>query len=68
MSVELSTLSNGLTVASLTMAGAHSVNVGIWIKAGGRDEMASEDEAAFSARYCGRGRISRWLYECAYGT
>ena len=42
MSVELSTLSNGLTVASLTMAGAHSVNVGIWIKAGGRDEMASE--------------------------
>ena len=42
MNVQISTLSNGLTVASLFMPGAHSANVGIWIKAGGRDELAGE--------------------------
>ena len=42
MSAEITTLSNGITLASLTMAGAHSVNIGIWIKAGARDEQAGE--------------------------
>ena len=42
MSAEISTLANGLTVATLPMPGAHSVNLGIWIKAGGRDELAGE--------------------------
>ena len=42
MSAHISTLASGLTVATLPMAGAHSVNVGIWIKAGGRDEKAGE--------------------------
>lgn len=42
MSADITTLSNGITVASLTMPGAHSVNIGIWIKAGARDELSSE--------------------------
>ena len=46
MSVQISQLANGLTVASLSMDGAHSVNVGIWIKAGGRDEYAGENGIA----------------------
>lgn len=46
MSAQISTLEGGLTVASLNMPGAHSVNVGIWIKAGGRDELAGENGIA----------------------
>ena len=46
MPAEISTLSNGLTVASIHMAGAKSVNVGIWIKAGGRDELGGENGIA----------------------
>lgn len=42
MTAQISTLDNGLTVASIHMPGAKSVNVGIWIKAGGRDERGSE--------------------------
>ena len=42
MSAQISTLSNGLTVATLFMPSAFSANVGIWIKAGGRDELAGE--------------------------
>ena len=37
MTAQISTLDNGLAVASIHMPGAKSVNVGIWIKAG-RDE------------------------------
>ena len=42
MTAQISTLDNGLTVATIHMPGAKSVNVGIWIKAGGRDERGSE--------------------------
>ena len=46
MSAQISTLAGGLTVATLFMPGAHSVNVGIWIKAGGRDELGGENGIA----------------------
>ena len=46
MKAQISKLANGLTVASMTMAGAHSVNVGVWVKAGGRDELAGENGIA----------------------
>ena len=38
----MSTLSNGIRIASITMPEAHSVSLGIWIKAGARDERDSE--------------------------
>ena len=46
MTAEITTLENGLTVASIHMPGAKSVNVGIWIKAGGRDELGTENGIA----------------------
>lgn len=46
MSAVITNLANGLTVASLTMPGAQSVNVGVWVKAGGRDELAGENGIA----------------------
>ena len=46
MTAEITTLENGLTVASIHMPGAKSVNVGIWIKAGGRDELGAENGIA----------------------
>ena len=46
MSAVITKLANGLTVASLTMPGAQSVNVGVWVKAGGRDELAGENGIA----------------------
>ena len=38
MQTNISRLENGLTVASTHMPDAHSVAVGVWIKAGARDE------------------------------
>ena len=38
MRTTISQLENGLTVASAHMPDAHSVAVGVWIKAGSRDE------------------------------
>ena len=38
MTAQITTLASGMTVASIHMASAKSVNVGIWVKAGGRDE------------------------------
>ncbi|MGC6531170.1 MAG: M16 family metallopeptidase [Candidatus Puniceispirillaceae bacterium] len=61
MSAQITTLSNGMTVASLTMAGAHSVNVGLWVKAGGRDELAGEHGIAHMLEHMafkGTGRRS----------
>ena len=46
MTADITTLENGLTVASIHMPGAKSVNVGIWIKAGGRDELGAENGIA----------------------
>ena len=42
MTRRMSTLSNGIRIASITMPEAHSVSLGIWIKAGARDERDSE--------------------------
>ena len=79
MTAHISTLPNGLTVASLNMPGAHSVNVGVWIKAGGRDELAGENGIAHMLEHMafkGTQRRSAkdiavegtdWrLYECTY--
>ena len=38
MQTTISRLENGLTVASTHMPDAHSVAIGVWIKAGARDE------------------------------
>ena len=38
MQTTISHLENGLTIASTHMPDAHSVAVGVWIKAGARDE------------------------------
>ena len=38
MQTTISRLENGLTVASTHMPDVHSVAVGVWIKAGARDE------------------------------
>ena len=42
MTRRMSTLSNGIRIASIAMPEAHSVSLGIWIKAGARDERTSE--------------------------
>ena len=42
MSVEITRLANGLTIATETMPTLESAALGIWVKAGARDEMANE--------------------------
>ena len=44
--VEITTLSNGLRVATRRMPGLHSASVGIWVGAGGRDERADQNGIA----------------------
>ena len=46
MSVEITRLKNGLTVISQMMPHLESVALGIWVKAGARDEMAHENGVA----------------------
>ncbi len=46
MSVEITKLANGLTVITQMMSHLESVALGIWVKAGARDEMASENGVA----------------------
>ncbi|MDP8996486.1 MAG: insulinase family protein [Pseudomonadota bacterium] len=46
MSVEITTLPNGLTVITQMMAHLESVALGIWVKAGARDELPSENGVA----------------------
>ncbi len=46
MSVEISRLSNGLHVITHTMAHLESVALGIWVKAGARDERPEENGVA----------------------
>ena len=40
--VRITTLPNGLRVASRLMPGLHSASVGVWVGAGGRDERADQ--------------------------
>jgi len=42
MTRRLTSLSNGVRIASIVMPDCHSVSVGIWIKAGARDERENE--------------------------
>ncbi|MDO5632119.1 MAG: pitrilysin family protein [Paracoccus sp. (in: a-proteobacteria)] len=44
--VQISTLPNGLRVATRTMPGLHSATIGIWVNAGGRDERAEQNGIA----------------------
>ena len=40
--IETSQMENGLTLASVGMASSHSVSLGVWVKAGARDERNDE--------------------------
>ena len=44
--VRITTLPNGLRVASRLMPGLHSASVGVWVGAGGRDERADQNGIA----------------------
>lgn len=44
--VQITTLPNGLRVATRLMPGLHSASVGIWVNAGGRDERAEQNGIA----------------------
>ncbi len=46
MTVNISTLPNGLRVATNTMPGLHSATIGIWVNAGGRDERSEQNGIA----------------------
>ncbi|MFD1882627.1 M16 family metallopeptidase [Paracoccus pacificus] len=46
MSVELTTLSNGLRIVTRRMDGLHSVSIGLWVSAGGRDERLEQNGIA----------------------
>ena len=42
MEIKTQTLANGLELATVTMPYAHSISLGIWVKAGARDESQNE--------------------------
>ncbi|MGB0464755.1 MAG: M16 family metallopeptidase, partial [Candidatus Puniceispirillaceae bacterium] len=42
MDIRTQTLANGLEVATISMPFAHSISLGIWVKAGARDELEGE--------------------------
>ncbi len=42
MNIQTHKLKNGVQIATVSMPYAHSVSVGIWVKAGARDELAGE--------------------------
>ena len=44
--VQITTLPNGLRIATRLMPGLHSASVGIWVNAGGRDERAEQNGIA----------------------
>ena len=46
MTVEITTLANGLTVVTDAMAHIETVALGIWVKAGARDELPEENGIA----------------------
>ena len=63
MGVEVSRLSNGLTVATETLAHIESVALGIWVKSGARDERADEHGLAHLLEHMafkGTGSRSAW--------
>ena len=44
--VQITTLANGLRVATRLMPGLHSASVGVWVEAGGRDERVEQNGIA----------------------
>ncbi len=44
--VQITTLPNGLRIATRLMPGLHSASVGVWVNAGGRDERADQNGIA----------------------
>ena len=40
--IQTSQMANGLTIASVAMPASHSVSLGVWVKAGARDERGDE--------------------------
>jgi predicted Zn-dependent peptidase len=63
MRVEVSRLSNGLTVATETLPHIESVSLGIWVKSGSRDERDDEHGIAHLLEHMafkGTGKRSAW--------
>ena len=63
MGVEVSRLSNGLTVATETLPHIESVALGVWVKSGARDELDSEHGLAHLLEHMafkGTGSRSAW--------
>lgn len=63
MGVEVSRLSNGLTVATETLPHVESVALGVWVKSGARDERADEHGLAHLLEHMafkGTGSRSAW--------
>ena len=42
----ITTLPNGLRIVTRNMPGLHSATVGVWVNAGGRDEVATQNGIA----------------------
>jgi len=64
MSVRVSVLDNGLRVVSHRMAHLETVTLGVWIKAGARDEIASQNGIAhFLEHMAFKGTTSRSAYD-----
>ena len=50
--IQTSQMANGLTIASVAMPASHSVSLGVWVKAGARDERGDENRhCPFSGTY-----------------
>jgi predicted Zn-dependent peptidase len=66
MGVEVSRLSNGLTVATETLPSIESVALGVWIKSGARDERADEHGMAHLLEHMAfKGTSSRSAFQIA---
>lgn len=64
--LQITTLPNGLRVATRRMAGLHSASVGIWVSAGGRDERPDQNGIAhFLEHMAFKGTASRSALQIA---
>ena len=64
--VQITTLPNGLRVATRLMPGLHSASVGIWVNAGGRDERAEQNGIAhFLEHMAFKGTATRTALQIA---
>lgn len=66
MGVDISRLSNGLTIVTHTMAQIESVALGIWVKSGSRNERAEEHGIAHMLEHMAfKGTENRTAYQIA---